>query len=145
MVVPELHIDYADFLLGEKLKKDGSNFVPWHHSLRDSLSKVGLLDVIDATLGEEPSVFADLDTMEKYHEHFDNTEDIAKTMKSMMCREIRIKVHFTVIPAQMIDEISSMFFENTEWNKHQVMMELFQLRMEEGTDLGSLGQSDFCC
>ncbi|KAK1621391.1 hypothetical protein QYE76_026908 [Lolium multiflorum] len=90
---------------------------------------------MDAALGEEPSVFADLDTVEEYHARFDIIEDVAKTMKSMMCREIRIKVHFTVIPAQMIDEISSMFFEDTEWNKHQTMMEMFQLRMEEGTDL----------
>ena len=56
-------------------------------------------------------------------------------MKSMMCREIRIKVFSTVLPAQMINELSDLFFEDTEWNKNHVMMELFQLRMEEGTDL----------
>ena len=86
-------------------------------------------------LGEEPSVFADLDTLEKFHTCFDMIEDESETMKSKMCSEIRIKVFSTVLPAQMIDEISNMFFEDTEWNKNRVMMELFQLRMEEGTDL----------
>ena len=85
--------------------------------------------------GEEPSVIADLDILEKFHARFDMIEDVSETMKSMMCREIRIKVFSTILPAQMIDEISNMFFEDTEWNKNRVMMELFQLRMEEGTDL----------
>jgi hypothetical protein len=86
-------------------------------------------------LGEEPSVFADLDILEKFHARFDMIEDVSEKMKSMMCREIRIKVFSTMLPTQMIDEISNMSFEDTEWNKNRIMMELFQLRMEESTNL----------
>jgi hypothetical protein len=73
--------------------------------------------------------------LEKFHARFDMIEDISEKMKSMMWREIRIKIFFTIIPAQMIDEISNMSFEDTEWNKNRTMMELFQLRMEESTNL----------
>ena len=86
-------------------------------------------------LHEEPSIFADLDTLEKFHACFDMIEDVSETMKSMMCHEIRIKVFSTMLPAQMIDEISNMFFKDTEWNKNRIIMELFLLRIEESTNL----------
>lgn len=86
-------------------------------------------------LDKKPSVFADLDILEKFHARFDIIEDISEKMKSMMWREIRIKIFSTMIPTQMIDEISNMSFEDTEWNKNCIMMELFQLRMEESTNL----------
>ena len=99
----------------------------------ESLDKVGFKHVM--ALSEEPSVFADLDILEKFHARFDMIEDVSEKMKSMMWREIRIKIFSTMIPAQMIDEISNMSFEDTEWNKNRIMMELFQLRMEESTNL----------
>jgi len=137
MALSKLHIDYGDFLLGEKLKKDGSNFLEWHRSLRESLDKVGFKHVLSLDLDEEPSIFADLNTVERFHARFDMIEDVSKTMKSMMCREIRIKVFSTFLPAEIISDLSDLFIEDIEWNKNRVMMELFQLRMEEGTDLES--------
>jgi hypothetical protein len=79
-----LHIDYGDSLLGEKLKKGGSSFLEWHRSLRESLDKIGFKHVFKMALDKEPSVFADLDILEKFHARFDMIEDISEKMKSMM-------------------------------------------------------------
>ena len=125
MALSKLHIDYGDFLLGEKLKKDGSNFLEWHRYLRESLDKVGFKHVLSLDLDEEPSIFADLNTVEKFHARFDMIEDVSMTMKSMMCREIRIKVFSTVLPSEIISDLLELFIEDSEWNKNRVMMELF--------------------
>ena len=137
MAPSKLHIDYGDFLLGDKLKKDGSNFLEWHRSLRESLDKVGLKHVLSLELGEEPAIFDDLVTVERFHARFDLVENVSMTMKSMMCREMRIKVFSTVLPCEIITDLVELFIEDNEWDKNRVMMELFRLRMEEGTDLES--------
>ena len=55
----------------------GSNFLEWHRSLRESLDKVGFKNVLNMALGEEPSVFADLDTLEEFHARLDMIEDVS--------------------------------------------------------------------
>ena len=98
----------SSLVAGERLKPDGSNFVPWFGRLREMLIKNNLLRAIRAPLGAMPTNVNDFD---KYRVYKDNALVVQWAILASMDPQHKQTFEF-VDPYEIIDHLKTVLFND---------------------------------
>ena len=122
----------SSLVTGERLRPDGSNFVPWFGRLREMLIKNNLLRAIRAPLGAMPTNVNDFD---KYRVYKDNALVVQWAILASMDPQLRQTFEF-VDPYEIIDHLKTVLFsDQVRLGRYECSKCFFSVKMGENGNL----------
>ena len=118
------------FLQGEKLKTDGSNFFDWQRNLRILLIPTKMSYVLDVALGDVPAEDSSQDEKNVYQSKVDESTIVKSGM--LFAMEAELQKHFEEMSAfKIITTLNAVFVPQARAERNEVLNLFFPAKMEE--------------